>query len=211
MIKNNSVLIIDYGLGNLNSVLRAVSAVGGKPYISQNPQELKNAQKVILPGVGAFAAGMKDLAKRNLTTAIYEYVKTGRELLGLCLGMQLLFNKSEEFGIHTGLGLIDGTVKLLSPTKKDIYKIPHVSWNSLLKPKGVSWKGSILEGIEEGDMVYFVHSFAPQVNKNTLAITEYGKEYFCSVVNKDNLVGLQFHPEKSAQVGQKILKNFIEK
>lgn len=211
MTKNNSVLIIDYGLGNLNSVIRAVLAAGGKPHVSQNPQDLKNAQKTILPGVGAFAAGMEGLVKRNLKNAIGQYVQSKKELLGLCLGMQLLFQKSEEFGIHAGLGFIEGTIKLLSPRNKGEYKIPHVSWNSLLKPKGISWRETILEDVTEGDMVYFVHSYAPQVNKNTIAQTEYGGLTFCSVVAKDNVTGTQFHPEKSAEVGQKILKKFIEK
>ncbi len=211
MTKDNSVLIIDYGLGNLNSVMRGVLAAGGKPYISQNPQDLKNAQKAILPGVGAFAAGMEGLAKRNFESAIAQYVEAKKELLGLCLGMQLLFTKSEEFGVHAGLGFMAGTVKLLSPKKKDTYKIPHVSWNSLSMPEGVSWKTTILEDIKEGDMVYFVHSYAPPVSKDTLAQTEYGGVVLCTVGEKDNVTGTQFHPEKSAQVGQKILKRFIEK
>lgn len=211
MAKNNSILIIDYGLGNLNSVIRALYAAGGKPYISQKPQDLLNAPKAILPGVGAFAAGMEGLKKRNLVEPILEYVRTGRELLGLCLGMQLLFKNSEEFGNHQGLGLIDGTVKLLKPANKDIFKIPHVGWNSLTKSNGKNWADTILEDVAQGDMVYFVHSYASPVNKDTLAQTEYGEVVFCSVVAKDNVIGTQFHPEKSGEVGQKILKRFVEK
>ncbi len=211
MAKNNSVLIVDYGLGNLNSVIRGVLAAGGEPYISDSPKDLRNAKKVILPGVGAFATGMEGLEKRNLVEPIYDYVKSGKELLGLCLGMQLLFKKSEEFGNHKGLGFFDGTVKLISPKGKNIFKIPHIGWNSLDKPRNKNWRGSILENIKEGDMVYFVHSFAPTIGKDTLAQTEYGGETFCSVVYKDNIGGTQFHPEKSGQVGQKILEKFIKK
>ena len=211
MQKDNQILIIDYGLGNLNSVARGVAATGGKPLISQNPKDLLDAKKVILPGVGAFAAGMEGLKKRKLVKPILEYVKSGRELLGLCLGMQLLLNSSEEFGNHQGLGLISGTVKRIKPANKNIFKIPHIGWNSLIKPKGKSWVGTILGDVADGDMVYFVHSYAPPVNKNSLAQTEYGGIVFCSVVAKDNVTGTQFHPEKSGAIGQKILKRFVEK
>ena len=210
-LKKNEILIIDYGLGNLNSVARGVFAAGGEPIISQDPNDFKKATKIILPGVGAFAAGMDGLKKRKLIAPILEYVKSGREILGLCLGMQLLFKKSEEFGSHRGLGFFDGTVKLISPKQKDTFKIPHVGWNSLKKPKGKNWKGTILEDIAQDDMVYFVHSFAPTVSSDTLAQTEYGGEVFCSVIYKNNCGGTQFHPEKSGEVGQKILKRFVEK
>lgn len=211
MTKNNSILIIDYGLGNLNSVMRGVFAVGGQPYISSNPHDLRNAKKAILPGVGAFAAGMEGLKKRKLVEPILEYVKSKKELLGFCLGMQLLYQKSEEFGNHAGLGFFYGTVKLISPKQKNIFKVPHVGWNHLEKPKDKNWQKSILEDIKEGDMVYFVHSFAPIIGKDTLAQTQYGEVVFCSVVYKDSIGGTQFHPEKSGQIGQKILKKFVEK
>lgn len=211
MAKNNLILIIDYGLGNLNSVARGVSAAGGKVLISQSPKDLENLEKVILPGVGSFPAGMEGLRKRDLIIPLIKYAKSGKKLLGLCLGMQLLYKKGEEFGDHSGLGLIDGTVKLIKPVQKNI-KIPHISWNALLKPKEINnWKGTILEDIIPGENVYFVHSFASNISKNTLAQTEYGGKLFCSVVYKGNIGGTQFHPEKSGEVGQKILKNFIEK
>ena len=211
MTKYDPILIIDYGLGNLNSVARGVLAAGGKPLISQDPQELKNAKKVILPGVGAFSAGMNGLKKRKLVEPILEYVKSNRELLGLCLGMQLLFKKSEEFGNHMGLGFFDETIKQIIPKQKDKYKIPHVGWNSLTKTKNTKWHGTILENIDEGDMVYFVHSFASKVGKHSLAHTEYGGEIFSSAVALDNIIGTQFHPEKSGKVGLKILEKFIKK
>ena len=203
-------MIIDYGLGNLNSVARGVAAAGGKAFISQNPKDLQDAKKVILPGVGAFAAGMEGLKKRKFVEAILKYTDTKRELLGLCLGMQLLYDRSEEFGNHRGLCLVKGTVKAISPKRKDIFKTPHVGWNSLLRPKKVSWKKTILESINPGDMVYFVHSFAAPPTSTTIAQTEYGGEVFCSVISDGNIYGTQFHPEKSGGVGQKILRKFVE-
>ncbi len=211
MPKKNSILIIDYGLGNLSSVVRGITAASGNPLVSQSFRDLTNAQKVILPGVGAFPAGMEGLKKRKLVKPILEYVKSGRELLGLCLGMQLLFNSSEEFGNHHGLGLINGTVKLIKPANRNIFKIPHIGWNSLIKSKGKNWSGTILGDVADGDMVYFIHSYAPQINKNTFAQTEYGGIVFCSVFAKDNVTGTQFHLEKSGEIGQKILKRFVEK
>jgi len=206
-----SILIIDYGLGNLNSVSRGVAAAGGIPKISQNHKDLRDADKVILPGVGAFAAGMEGLKKGNFINTIKEYVAKDRELFGLCLGMQLLFEHSEEFGKHSGLGLVKGTIKPLSPKNKQIFKIPHIGWNSLLKYKVSKYTGTILEDVKDGDMVYFVHSFAAPVTSATLAQTEYGNQRFCSVVSYKNVSGTQFHPEKSGEVGQEILRQFIKK
>lgn len=211
MTKNKTIFIVDYGLGNLNSVARGIVAAGGKPLILQNPKDFKKAQKLILPGVGAFAAGMEGLKKRKLVEPILEYVKSKRELLGLCLGMQLLFKKSEEFGNHQGLGFFADTISLIAPKQKDKYKIPHVGWNSLKKPKNTKWHGTILENTCEGDMVYFVHSFASKVGKHSLAQTEYGGEIFSSAVALDNIIGTQFHPEKSGKIGLKILEKFINK
>lgn len=208
----DKIAIIDYGLGNLYSVERAVLVAGGLPYISRDPEKINTADKLILPGVGAFKAGMDGLRKYKLIEPIKDSLRRGTKLLGLCLGMQLLFETSEEFGIHEGLSVIPGVVKLMkfSPREKHI-KIPHIGWNSLLKPKGVHWRGTVLEDVKSGEMAYFVHSFVahPKNHLDCLAETEYGGETFCSVVLYKNILGTQFHPEKSGNVGLKILRRFI--
>lgn len=208
---SNKIVIIDYGLGNLLSVKRAVIAAGGNPIISNNQQDVLDNDKLILPGVGAFSAGIEGLKKAKLLEPFKEAAKKGKQILGICLGMQLLMNSSEEFGFHKGLGLIPGKVKLLKPMSS-IIKIPHIGWNSLYKGKS-NWKNSLLENIEDGEMTYFVHSYAvyPDKKEDWLAQTEYGGEVFCSVVSCDNITGTQFHPEKSGDVGQRILGRFINK
>ena len=206
------VVIVDYGLGNLNSVSRAVRAAGGEPVISSDPQVVAEATKLILPGVGAFEAGMVGLRERDLIEPLNQQVSAGTPLLGLCLGMQLLFTESEEFGLHQGLGYIPGRVKLLQPTAPAT-KIPHIGWNALRPPgKTANWKGSVLKDVKPGEMVYFVHSFVPHVKDpvHILAQTEYGGESFCSVTARANVTGTQFHPEKSGEVGQKILRQFLQ-
>lgn len=208
----DKIAIIDYGLGNLYSVERAVLAAGGLPYISRDPEKINTADKLILPGVGAFKAGMDGLRKYKLIEPIKDSLRRGTKLLGLCLGMQLLFETSEEFGINEGLSVIPGTVKLLkfSSTEKHA-KIPNIGWNSLMKPKGAQWKGTILEDVKSGEMAYFVHSFAafPKSHGDWLSLTEYGGNVFCSVVSHGNVLGTQFHPEKSGNIGLKILRRFI--
>ncbi len=208
---NNKIVIIDYGLGNLLSVKRAVIAAGGDPIISKNPQDIKDSNKLILPGVGAFSAGMEGLKRAELIEPFKDAAKKGKQILGICLGMQLLMDTSEEFGLHKGLGLIKGQVKLLKPKDQDRFKIPHIGWNSLLK--GESWENSVLEDLKNGEMAYFVHSFAvyPGKKEDWLAKTEYGGEVFCSVLSCDNIAATQFHPEKSGDVGQRILRSFINK
>ncbi len=207
------VVIIDYGLCNLLSVYNALKFIGINSNVSAVPEELKTADIAILPGVGAFEDGMQGMRKRGLINAVYDFVKTGRPFLGICLGMQLLMSKSYEFGEHEGLGLIKGEVL---PFKTDCessryrVKVPHIGWNKLY-PKGCSWDGTILSSLDEGIEMYFVHSFyvSPSCTKNILAETEYAGTRFCSVVFKDNIYGCQFHPEKSARFGLKILENFV--
>lgn len=211
---SSKIVIIDYGLGNLLSVKRAIMAAGRDPVISSNPYDILNNQKLILPGVGAFSAGMDGLKSRNLIEPIKLAVKEGKEVLGICLGMQLIMDSSEEFGFHEGLGLIRGQVKLLVPkTETESYKVPHIGWNSLIKTKLANWQDTVLENIKTGEMAYFVHSYAvyPSNQKNNLAQTEYGGEVFCSVISCDNITATQFHPEKSGDVGQRILRKFITK
>jgi imidazole glycerol-phosphate synthase subunit HisH len=212
MSTKTDLIIIDYGLGNLKSVERAVIAAGGKPKISDNPKDVLNASKLILPGVGAFEAGMEGLRQRHLIEPLHQKVSSGTPLLGLCLGMQLLFETSEEFGQHQGLGFVKGTVDLLKPIQGDTtFKIPHIGWNSLEIPQQQTWHNTVLEKVKPGEMVYFVHSYIPfpSNSEDSLATTEYGGVHFTSVVKHANVQGTQFHPEKSADVGQKILKSFL--
>ena len=210
---NNTVpVIIDYGLGNLFSVKRAFENVGSRPIISRDPKIIIASKLLIIPGVGAFKSGMEGLRKYKIIEPLTISLKHGAKLLGLCLGMQLLFDTSGEFGVHQGLGLIPGKVKLLNvSSRKKHAKIPHIGWNSLLKPNGVQWRGTILEDIKSCEMAYFVHSFVvyPKNHLDCLAETEYGDKTFCSVVLHNNILGTQFHPEKSGNVGLKILKRFI--
>ena len=214
IIKIPDITIIDYGINNLKSVSKAFERLGKDYWITDHPDDIMVAKCLVLPGIGAFGDGMKELKKRNLIDIIKKKANDGTPLLGICLGMQMLFTESEEFGLHTGLDLITGAVVSFKyPVEVDIpgYKVPHIGWNSL-KRSTVSWNNSMLKYINEGDEVYFVHSFFPVVKNNShiLANTTYGNQQFCSVVKKGNIMGTQFHPEKSGEVGLKILKAFCE-
>jgi glutamine amidotransferase len=197
------VAIIDYGMGNIHSVRKAIESCGGKVMIADNAQGLESAKKVVLPGVGAFDDAMDELIKRKLNRAILSAVKAGKPLLGICLGMQLLFTESEE-GKQKGLGILKGSVRLLKG--KDI-KIPHIGWNQI-KLQG---KCPLLDGVADNSYVYFCHSYYPEPQESGVvaAFTNYGLD-FASMVYKGNVFGSQFHPEKSQKVGLKILKNFVE-
>jgi glutamine amidotransferase len=199
----SETIIIDYGMGNLRSVEKAVSAVGGQPVISSDPDAILKAARLILPGVGAFGDAMENLRRNGLDAAIRESVNAGKPLLGLCLGLQLLFTHSEEFGSHKGLDLIPGNVRRFNDPG---LRVPHVGWNQIegLKPN------PLLKGIPEGSYFYFVHSFfvEPDKPENSLCWTSYGHR-FCSIANKDKVWGAQFHPEKSQEAGKKLLRNFL--
>ena len=210
----NKVTIIDYGLGNLYSIRRAIEHLGGQVDISDQPSVISSAKKLILPGVGAFGEGMSNLAKRGLIEPIKEHMACGKMLLGICLGMQLMMDESEEFGIHKGLGIIRGKVKRLSLyAGTEHYKIPHVGWSSISHPVSTEnrWAAAILKDVPSGSFFYFVHSFAaiPDDVTATAAVTEYGGRSFSSVIVKKNFFGCQFHPEKSADAGLAVLKNFL--
>ena len=206
-MNDNEVSIIDYGLGNLRSVVRAFDKLKIKSKIINSPKEINEATHLVLPGVGAFEDGMKGLNERNLVNDIKTYVKEKKPLLGICLGMQLLMTKSEEFGLHKGLNLINGKVIYLKSAKERGYKVPHVGWAPLLVKK--SWNKTILSSIKEESEVYFVHSFyVKKDNKNTIAFTKYGEEEICAVIQKNNIIGCQFHPEMSDKIGLEIYKNF---
>lgn len=194
------IAIIDYGMGNLRSVQKAFEFLGFEAVITDNPQVISRADKVILPGVGAFADAIKTIREKGMDEEIFAAAKSGKPFLGICLGMQLMFEKSCEYGEHKGLGLIKGEIKHLPDTEK----IPHMGWNSL----HIKRKGPLFEGLPEEPYVYFVHSYyleteAPVVS----ATTFYGKEIQVAA-QQDNLFALQFHPEKSGNIGLKILENF---
>ena len=198
--------IIDYGVGNLFSLVSSLKAIGVDAVITSDTAEILNADRLILPGVGAFGDASKKLAESGLGATVKEAVKKGTPLMGICLGMQLLFEKSFEYGEHEGLGLLKGKVIGMENTIPENLKIPHIGWNSL---KFTS-TSPIFKYINEGDCVYFVHSFyAVDCEDSLIAATDYGKE-LTAAVQKGNIYGCQFHPEKSGSVGLKILKAFSE-
>lgn len=201
------ITIIDYGLGNLASVANALEKLGVSYEISSDPAVIKKAKALILPGVGAARQGMENLKKRNLDKVIIEQIKKGVPFLGICLGMQLLFEKSEE-GNVTCLGIFKGTVKKFKLEKK----VPQIGWNNVKKQKAKSkeQKNTILNRLSENSYVYFVNSYYCFPNDKSIIVgeTTYG-EKFASMVAKDNVVGMQFHPEKSGKIGFTLLNNFI--
>ncbi len=212
---NDPIIIIDYGASNIRSVQKAFEHIGAKTQLTADPDVVRRADKLVLPGVGAFGSGMDGLRRYNLPSAIHEAVQRGVPFLGVCVGMQFLFDESDEMGIHQGLGLISGRVTrfpanfTIHNSQSTIHhlKVPHMGWNQL-EPVG---KHPLLQGIQSGDYAYFVHSYYCELQEATavLAWTDYGFP-FVSVVAKDNVFGLQFHPEKSQSVGLRILRNFVE-
>lgn len=208
------IAIIDLDLGNLHSVARAIRHCGGDAVITDKVEDIELAEKLILPGVGSFKAGMDALKNKGLVEVIKNRAETGVHLLGICLGMQLLMERSEEQGSHDGLGLIAGEVKKFQNlTGFDFsVKVPHMNWCAIDKKLDNStWADSILRGIQPGAECYFVHSLCvmPKDLQHTLAVSKYGNSEFCSAIKRDNIVGCQFHPEKSGEVGLKIIEAFI--
>lgn len=200
------VAIVDYGVGNLFSLKSSLSAIGAEVVVTDDKEILKNADQIILPGVGAFEDAANKLRKSGLDVVIKELANKGKPLMGICLGMQMLFDKSYEYGEHEGLGLIKGIVKPIKDEVSPEYKIPHIGWNSL-KFKGEP--SPIFSGINDGDCVYFVHSYyATDCDESIIATAEYGAELTAAVADK-NVFGCQFHPEKSGKIGLAILKAFV--
>lgn len=211
------VSIIDYGINNLKSISKALEKIDKKYAIITSIDDVRNAKSLVLPGVGSFSDGMKGLNDLKLIEPIREKVRNGTPLLGICLGMQMLFSESEEFGITHGLDLIPGrVVPFKKPGEVDMkgYKIPHIGWNNIYTPslfQNTSFlKNTILENIEQNVDVFFIHSYYAKVNNpdHVLAVANYGNQEFCAVVQKDNIVGTQFHPEKSGKYGLKILEEY---
>lgn len=208
------VAIVDYGTGNLLSVRRAFEHCGATVTVSEDPKTLLSAPRLVLPGVGAFANGMRGLIDRGLNKVVLEFADSGKPLLGICLGMQMLATVSEEFGEHEGLGIIPGRVTAIPNTGKDgiPHKIPYVGWAGLEQPeREVDWCGTILADIEPGDSAYLVHSYevVPENDSHRLADYLYNGRRVSAAVRKGNVYGCQFHPEKSASVGMRILDRFL--
>ncbi len=210
-----NVVIVDYGMGNIRSIQRGLKHVGASVIISSDPAIIATASRLVLPGVGAFRDGMNGLQNAGLVDAIYYFVKTGNPLLGICLGMQMLLNQSEEHGVHVGLGLIPGSVKIIPESEHGEFsrKIPHIGWTQIQKTGFQDWKGSCIEGIKESEYFYFVHSFmaVPEKKEHLLAQCEDEGLLVAAAIKMDNVTGLQFHPEKSGKSGLKILHKFINK
>ena len=200
--------IIDYGVGNLFSLTCSFDAIGENAVVTSRPDVIRAADRIILPGVGAFGDAAEKLKKSGLDLVLKEEVKKGKPLLGICLGMQLLFERSYEYGEYEGLGLIEGEIRPIADVIPADYKIPHIGWNALIYRNS---DGGLFRYIKEGDFVYFVHSFyAAGCEKDTAAVAEYGAPLTAAVV-KDNVYGTQFHPEKSGDVGLAILRAFCER
>ena len=201
------IAIIDYGVGNLFSLSSSIRAVGGEAVVTGDPEVIRNADKLILPGVGAFGDAAAKLFQSGLDKVIYEETGKGKPLMGICLGMQLLFDESHEYGVHKGLGLIPGKIVGMEGRIPEGLNIPHIGWNGL---NFTEKKSPIFKYLKEGDCVYFVHSFyGIDCEESTTATAEYGIPVTASV-QKGNIYGCQFHPEKSGKVGLSILKAFCE-
>ncbi len=199
------VAIIDYGVGNLFSLKSSLSFIGVDAVVTGDPSVIAASDRIILPGVGAFEDAANKLRKSGLDKVIYEEVGKGKKLLGICLGMQMLFEESYEYGVHKGLGLIKGKVLPLADVVGDL-KVPHIGWNSLSFKKD----SKLYKYVNQGDFVYFVHSFyGAECSESVSATAEYGVEVTASV-ERDNVYGTQFHPEKSGEVGLGILRAFCE-
>ena len=197
--------IIDYGVGNLFSLQSSLTAIGQKVVVSSELEVLRKADHILLPGVGAFEDAVQKLRASSLDQMVYEAVKAGKPLMGICLGMQMLFEKSFEYGEHTGLGLLKGQVVPMEGYLPADLKIPHMGWNALQITQP---EGKLFANTKQRDHVYFVHSyFATGCGDSLAAVTEYGK-ILTAAVEKDNVFGCQFHPEKSGEVGLDILRAF---
>lgn len=203
------IAIIDYGVGNLFSLKSSFAAIGAETVVTGNPEVIRSAEKLILPGVGAFGDAAALLHRDGLDKLVCEEAESGKPLLGICLGMQLLFDCSLEYGRHEGLGLVPGSVRPIAEYVPVGFKIPHIGWNALRFPSGKP-VSPLFRHIKEGDCVYFVHSFCgAECAESVIASAEYGTELTAAVA-RDNVYGVQFHPEKSGSVGLNILRAFCE-
>ena len=201
------IAIVDYGVGNLFSLESSFKAIGVDVIVTSDKEVIKKADKIVLPGVGAFEDAIKKLVESGLKEEVVEQAKLGKPLLGICLGMQLLFEKSFEYGEHQGLGLIPGEVRPIDEVIPKGYKVPHIGWNQLEFGRE---KSKLFKYLREGECVYFVHSYyGTNCEENVIATAEYGAS-LTAAVGKGNVFGCQFHPEKSGKAGLSILKAFAE-
>jgi imidazole glycerol-phosphate synthase subunit HisH len=200
---NSKIVIIDYGMGNLRNVQKGFEKIGFEAELTRSKKEIEKASAIVLPGVGAFKDCMENLEKYGLIEPLLRSIEKGKPYLGICLGLQILYSESEEFGSHKGLDLIKGKVVRFRPDPE--HKVPHMGWNTIEKEKEVP----MLQGVESGDFFYFVHSYyvIPEEAKWISTFTTYGKP-FVSSIWKENLFATQFHPEKSQQKGLRVLENF---
>ncbi|GAN29237.1 imidazole glycerol phosphate synthase subunit HisH [Legionella pneumophila] len=211
----SSVSIVDYGVGNLLSVARAFQYFDASVNLVSTPEEIMSADRLVLPGVGAFEDGMKGLTTLNFIEPIKQFARSGKPFLGICLGMQMMLSRSTEFGQHEGLDLIAGEVVSVPSHGVDgqLHKIPHIGWNELVSTsEGEDWCHTILKNIPLNSSVYFVHSFMamPSNPKKRLADTLYDGQAISAVIKDENMYGCQFHPEKSGEVGLEIIKQFLQ-
>ncbi|HEX4879048.1 MAG TPA: imidazole glycerol phosphate synthase subunit HisH [Limnobacter sp.] len=209
------VVVIDYGLANLLNVVRAFEHCGAKVLIAHQPADVPSHGRLVVPGVGAFADCMAEIDRRGYSDVIRQYAASNNPTLGICVGMQILFESSEEFGSHLGLGILKGHVKRIpnTTTNGQHQRVPHIGWNHLLKPMGgSSWANTMLNNYQDGQpAVYFVHSYAavPENPGVRLADCDYGGHRVCAAVQQDSLVATQFHPERSGEIGLQMIKNFM--
>ena len=202
------VTIVDYGLGNLHSVANALTHLGATVDYAHNGKAIASAERLVLPGVGAFADGMRNLTSRGQVQALRAFAGSGRPFIGICLGMQLLFDESDEFGTHTGLGIISGRVERIPAVG---VKVPHVGWNRLQPAQRHAWDGSLLAKTPAGSFAYFVHSYAahPRTPAHLLVVATYGPHRLTAAVAVGAVTGFQFHPEKSGAAGLTMLSSFL--
>lgn len=206
--------ILDYGMCNLLNVARAFEALGSEVRLVQSPAEAADASRLVVPGVGAFRDSMDEIKARGFDQVIAAFIATGRPFLGICVGMQMLFDGSEEFGDHEGLGILPGKVRAVPATTTEgrPQRIPHIGWNMLRPSEASEWRGSILDPyVGAAPEVYFVHSFAavPDRPEDRLADCVYGGNKLCAAVRRDNITATQFHPERSGTVGLQMLRTFL--
>lgn len=202
------IAIIDYGIGNIQSIYNSIRMYDIEINITDDKNEILESDGVILPGVGAFKKAMEELEKRGLVDTINQFIKLDRPFLGICLGMQLLFDSSEEFGYTKGLGIIKGKVEHFEPLNS---KLPHIGWNEVNNSSQL-WENTILDNISNSSLFYFVHTYICKPSDNSVILSEsnYDIQTFCSSLKYKNVYATQFHPEKSAEIGLHIMSNFVK-
>lgn len=209
------ITLLDYGMCNLLNVARAFEHIGAEVKVAETPKEAAHADRLVVPGVGAFKDSVAEVRRRGFDDVICQFINTERPFLGICVGMQMLFDTSEEFGEHQGLGILPGRVVKIPniTTNNELQRVPHIGWNHLVQPEfSRGWNSSLLSQFEnKNPAMYFVHSFAasPSQNSDRLADCIYGGHRICAAVQRDNIMATQFHPERSGNLGLEIIKNFI--